>query len=310
MLNPITQPEENSARIEEAIINTLLLLTNSGKAESTLRMVNHNLKQISQHTNLFDPEAVKQHIANAKTEKGEPFELSTKNTYAYCYDQFCKIQNIAWKKPYFIYTPKVPLIPSTENVNKILNCATTRFTTIFTLLIETGAEAQELHKVKQSDIDKERGIISITGVKRHDSGTYKLKVHTTEMLRVYLCKNTGTYPFPLPQIMGQVWYETRKRASIKLCQPELRKISMRNLRNYSGAILYYKTHDPIGVKRHLRHKKLETTMHYLSGITVNGEEEEFICKTAKTIQEATELIEAGFQYITEMEGLKLFKKRK
>ncbi len=273
-------------------------------------MVNYNLKQISHHTDLFDPEAVKQFIANAKTEKGEPFELSSKNTYAYCYDQFCKIQNIAWKKPYFMYTPKVPLIPSTENVNKILNCATARFTTIFTLLIETGAEAQELHKVKQTDIDKENGIISITGVKRHDSGTYKLKTTTAEMLRVYLNKNTENYPFPLPKIMGQVWCETRKRASIKLCQPELRKISMRNLRNYSGAMLYYKTRDPIGVKRHLRHKKLETTMHYLNGITVNGEEEEFICKTAKTLQEATSLIEAGFQYVTEIEDTKIFKKRK
>jgi integrase len=268
------------------------------------------LKQLGRHTDLFYPEAVKQFIANAKTEKGEPFELSTKNFYAYSYDQFCKTQNITWKKPYFIYTPKVPLIPSTENVNKILNCASTRYTTIFTLLIETGAEAQELHRVKQTDIDKEKGIISITGIKRHDSGTYKLKERTAEMLRIYLSKNTETYPFPVSKIMGQVWVETRKRASIKLCYPELRKISMRNLRNYSGAILYYKTRDPIGVKRHLRHKKLETTMHYLNGITVNGEEEEFICKTARTLQEATALIEAGFQYVTEMEDTKIFKKRK
>jgi site-specific recombinase XerD len=148
------------------------------------------LKQIGRHTDLFDPEAVKQFIAaNAKTEKGEPFELSTKNFYAYSYDQFCKAQNIAWKKPYFIYTPKVPLIPSTDNVNKILDCATTRYTTIFTLLIETGAEAQELHRVKQTDIDKEKGIISITGVKRHDSGIYKLKERTVEMLRIYQQKH-------------------------------------------------------------------------------------------------------------------------
>ena len=41
----------------------------------------------------------------------------------------------------------------------------------------------------------------------------------------------------------------------------------------------------------------------------NGEEE-YTCKTAKTVEEAIMLIEAGFQYITEMEGLKIFKKRK
>jgi hypothetical protein len=39
-------------------------------------------------------------------------------------------------------------------------------------------------------------------------------------------------------------------------------------------------------------------------------DEEYTVKTAQNIKEATELIEQGFQYITEMEGLKIFKKRK
>jgi hypothetical protein len=61
--------------------------------------------------------------------------------------------------------------------------------------------------------------------------------------------------------------------------------------------------------RHLRHKKLETTMHYIRGIAVGGEEE-YTCKTAQTIQEATQLIENGFTYVTEMDGTRLFRKRK
>jgi hypothetical protein len=38
--------------------------------------------------------------------------------------------------------------------------------------------------------------------------------------------------------------------------------------------------------------------------------DEYVCNGATTLQEATKLIEAGFQYITEMEGVKLFRKRK
>ena len=109
--------------------------------------------------------------------------------------------------------------------------------------------------------------------------------------------------------MGDVWRRTRARASQKLCKPELNKILLQNLRNYSGAQLYYKTQDPIAVMRHLRHKKLETTMHYIRGITTD-EEEEYTCKVAQDIKEATALIEAGFQYVTEMNGMKLFRKRK
>jgi len=61
--------------------------------------------------------------------------------------------------------------------------------------------------------------------------------------------------------------------------------------------------------RHLRHKKLETTMHYLRGITIGGEEE-YTCKTATNVTEATQLIENGFQYVTEMDSIKIFRKRK
>jgi len=40
------------------------------------------------------------------------------------------------------------------------------------------------------------------------------------------------------------------------------------------------------------------------------ENSNFICKAAKSVNECSELIEAGFDYITEIEGVKLFRKRK
>jgi len=40
------------------------------------------------------------------------------------------------------------------------------------------------------------------------------------------------------------------------------------------------------------------------------QDEEYICKTAKTIEEEKELVEAGFIYITEINETKLFRKRK
>jgi hypothetical protein len=43
---------------------------------------------------------------------------------------------------------------------------------------------------------------------------------------------------------------------------------------------------------------------------INFDREDFICKTAKELQEARALIKAGFEYVTEMDGVKLFRKRK
>ena len=38
--------------------------------------------------------------------------------------------------------------------------------------------------------------------------------------------------------------------------------------------------------------------------------EEYVCKVAENVEEAKALIESGYEYITEMDGIKLFRKRK
>jgi hypothetical protein len=138
------------------------------------------------------------------------------------------------------------------------------------------------------------------------------------MLREYIAKHTQEYPFPKPKLVSQVWRETRNRVADNLKQPELKNIPLKNLRNYSGANLYntLPIRDPIAVMRHLRHKKLETTMHYIRGITLTYEEDvQYITKIVKlgtptTIKEITELSDAGYQYFTEADGYKAFRKRK
>ena len=42
----------------------------------------------------------------------------------------------------------------------------------------------------------------------------------------------------------------------------------------------------------------------------SSENNEWIVKGVKTVQEATELISVGFEYVTDIEGFKLFRKRK
>jgi len=304
------RPPKIPTKQKELIINTLINLKNNGKAENTIKSVSQNLTRISRHADLSKPEEVKAYIAHAKRiDNGEPLSNSTKSKLVFCYDCLCKTQQIQWKPPTYKWEQKTPIIPTKENVTKIISASTKRYATIFTILAETGFAGQELHKTHKNNIDTEQGIISVEGCKGHASGSYKLKTQTTEMLRAYLAKNPKDYPFPKPKVMSQIWRRTRNKLANNLKQPQLKKIPMKNLRNYSGAQLYYKLLDPIAVMRHLRHKKLEATMHYLSGITINGEED-FTCKTAKTIQEATQLIEAGFQHITEINGIQLFRKRK
>jgi len=304
------RPPNISTKQKELIINTLIYLKNNGKAENTIKSVSKNLTRMSKYVNLKNPEEVKAYIANAKRQdNGKPLSNGSKSKLAFCYNCLCIAHKINWEMPRFKWIETIPIIPTTANVEKIISASTKRYATIFIILKETGAEGQELHNVSKKDIDMEQGIISIKGTKGHASGTYKLKERTANMLREYLAKDQREYPFPQPKVMSQIWRKVRNRLADNLKQPQLKKIPMKNLRNYSGAKLYYSLKDPIAVMRHLRHKKLETTMHYIRAITIGGEEE-YTCKTANTITEATELIENGFEYITEMDRLKLFRKRK
>jgi integrase len=300
--------------IDSKIAYTLIQMKNNGKSFWTVKTVEWTLNHLAHHCNLLEPESVKQYIANATFGQNKrPTSPSTKNKRAFCYDNFCRYNNIKWEKPFFKVSENTPLIPTPENVQAIIDNASQNYSTIFTILAEIGCEPEELHRVAQKDIDAEKGLISITGTKGHASGNYKLKPRTAEMLRRYLVTHTKEHPFTAGHNQSQAWNKYRKRASEKLCKPELLKIELRNLRNYSGERFYKSLpiRDPIAVMRHLRHKKLETTMHYIRAIILDYEEDDqWISRTSKTIEEDAKLIENGFQYVTERDGIKLFRKRK
>ena len=60
--------------------------------------------------------------------------------------------------------------------------------------------------------------------------------------------------------------------------------------------------------RMLGHKSIQNTLVYTQ--MVQFKKEEYTSATANTIQDAQKLVESGFEYVTEIDGVKLFRKRK
>jgi hypothetical protein len=62
----------------------------------------------------------------------------------------------------------------------------------------------------------------------------------------------------------------------------------------------------------LGHKNIMNTLKYvqIEGALFQEEKEEFICKEASNVDVAKTLIEAGFDYICELNDVKLFRRRK
>jgi hypothetical protein len=71
---------------------------------------------------------------------------------------------------------------------------------------------------------------------------------------------------------------------------------------------YSKTRDLLLVKTKSGHKEINNTLFYTQ--LLDFEEDEYIVKGAETKEQAMRLIEAGFEYVTDMNGTKLLRKRK
>jgi len=77
-------------------------------------------------------------------------------------------------------------------------------------------------------------------------------------------------------------------------------------------MLYHQTKDVLFVKEFLGHKRVEDTMLYIQIADVIFKEitDEFTVRVARTPKEIQGLLEVGFEYICEKDGLMYFRKRK
>ena len=71
---------------------------------------------------------------------------------------------------------------------------------------------------------------------------------------------------------------------------------------------YHRTKDILHVKQLLGHKSILNTMLYTQLVTF--EDDKYTCKVAGNLTEAKGLIEDGFEYVTDMDDKKLFRKPK
>ena len=103
---------------------------------------------------------------------------------------------------------------------------------------------------------------------------------------------------------------SRQRRGIveKLQNPRILRISFKTLRHWKATTEYHRTKDILHVMQMLGHKNIQNTLVYTH--LVSFESDEFVCKVARTVDEAKALVESGFDYVSEIDGVQLFRKRK
>jgi integrase len=124
----------------------------------------------------------------------------------------------------------------------------------------------------------------------------------------------------LPRTSDRVWGQTklnyfrqnfmkqRQRIAFKLQNPRINRISFHTFRHFYGTMEYHKTKDTLHVQQRLGHRSILSTMLYTQ--LVSFESDDYHVKTARSLKEDEELVSAGFEYVTEREGVKIYRKRK
>jgi len=288
-------------------LNVLIKLTNNAKSSYTVKFVDKALTRIGKNADLNNPEQVKRFIANLQTSD------SYKKNLCFAYDQYCNYYKIVWEKPTYFQEPKQIRIPTTAQLDMLIANSGRVMTIKLTLSKETGLRPVEVCNLKVKDIDLEQRLVYPTTAKHGSARALKISNGLREMLRAYIDEHRLNATDKLfkgdSNNYGKHFRLHRNKLAERLHKPELKTIRLYDFRHYFATRLYAKTRDILLVKQQMGHKKIETTLIYTQLLNTN-EEEEYTCKTATNIKEAQDLIEHGFEYIQEIDGIRLYRKRK
>ena len=127
-------------------------------------------------------------------------------------------------------------------------------------------------------------------------------------------KRTKNGPFGYGNIdnFRRTYEKQRRGLAFKLGNPRLEQVTFHTLRHWKATMLYHQTKDILYVMRFLGHKSIKNTLLYvqLEEALYTSGSDEYISKAATKVEEILKLVEAGFEYVCDVDEAKVFRKRK
>lgn len=278
----------------------------NGLAEGTITSRMRALKQLAKITNLIEPEQVKEKVTSQK------WKSLSKKRYLETYDSLLKYLGIKWTKPKITIETRIPFIPTETELDQLIASCGKRLATLLQTLKETGTRISEAVKLKWIDLSTEQRTLNITPSKNSNPRLLPISTKLLNMINQLPHTKETIFAQNIDGLRTS-FDRQRKTASLKLQNPRIHQITFHTFRHWKGTIEYHKTKDIMHVKQVLGHKSIDSTMVYINieQAVFLAENDDFTCKIAKDAKEASQLIEAGFTYVTTTpEQLMLFRKRK
>ena len=294
---------EQTADAKGKILEFAWWMKKQGYAEGTIVGRTKILTVLTKRgANLYDPETVKETISQQNWSEGR------KENAVDAYTLFLKINGGSWNPPIYARVRKLPFIPTEKEIDALIASCGPKTAALLQVLKETAARVGEAWMLKWIDLDVENRTVRITPEKGSDPRMFKISTMLLSMLMALPKKSNcifGSYPL---HGFRTCYTRQRAKAARKLGNPRILQITFHTFRHWKATIEYAKTKDILYVMRLLGHKSIKNTLVYTQLIEFKADE--FVCKAAQTVQEASDLIENGFEFVCAFDNAKLFRKRK
>jgi integrase len=277
------------------------------KSDYTINFTRKALNTISSHANLDNPDEVRTFIAMLKTSDGY------KRNLCIAYNKYAKYYKIAWNMPSYRPEAKNIALPTKEKIQMLIASAGKLLGMKLQMSMETGLRPIELARLKVKDLDLDHKTVNPTTAKKGNARTVPMSETLTAKLREHIANHKLASADLLfkgtdSDHYGKQYRDMRNKLADRLRDQSIRTIRLYDLRHYFCTKKLNDIQNPYTVMVLMGHTRLETTQRYMHLLNLN--DDEWTCTGATTAKEATKLIEAGFQYVTTIEGIQLFKKRK
>jgi integrase len=299
---------EKELDIKGKLVQFAFYCKKEGMTDSTIKTFNSAMKRLAKFADLNNPESAKEAIARIRVKE------NTKVSYCVAYTVFLKFQGKSWESPRYKYHQKLPeFLPTEEEIDQLISGCGNKTGTLLRLIKETGMRIGECLSLKWMCINSEKQVIILTDAEKN-SLPRVFRVSKT------LINMTGNLPKINEKVFGVMTRGTaesclrhsRQKVARKISNPRIAKIHFHLIRHWFGTMEYHKHPDMDYVRRLLGHKSILNTQMYVNMEKAFFPEssEDYTVKIASTIEEACKLLEVGFEYVTEIDGKKLFRKRK
>jgi integrase len=211
--------------------------------------------------------------------------------------------------PRYKQTEKMVFIPTENEIDQLISGSRHNLATFLQTLKETAARYGEALSLKWIDFNTEANTLSIN---QPEKGSNPRSIKISNKLAIMLATlphNTDRlFPYKNKGVIRRTFERARKRISRNLGNPRLLQIHFHTFRHWRATMELHKTNNIWTVMKLLGHKSLSNTQRYIG--LLPDLTDDYVSAVAHTTQEIQNLINNGYEYVTNNGDDKIFRKRK